>query len=39
MGRQGRAALRAYQKARGLVPDGFATENLLERTERELAAR
>jgi membrane-bound lytic murein transglycosylase B len=39
MGRQGRTALRAYQKARGLVPDGFPTETLLERMERELAAR
>jgi membrane-bound lytic murein transglycosylase B len=39
MGRQGRAALRAFQKARRLIPDGFATENLLERMERELAGR
>jgi peptidoglycan hydrolase-like protein with peptidoglycan-binding domain len=39
MGRQGRSALRAWQKARGLAPDGFATEALLERIERELAGR
>jgi membrane-bound lytic murein transglycosylase B len=38
LGRQGRAALRAWQKARGLVPDGFATEQLLERMEQDLAA-
>jgi membrane-bound lytic murein transglycosylase B len=39
MGRQARAALRAWQKAQGLVPDGFATEQLLESMERELAAK
>ncbi|MGH6878145.1 MAG: lytic murein transglycosylase [Rhizomicrobium sp.] len=37
LGRQGRAALRAWQKARGLVPDGFATEAVLEQMERETA--
>lgn len=36
LGQQGRAALRAWQKARGLVPDGFATETVLEQVEREL---
>lgn len=34
-----RAALRAYQHARGLPADGFATQALLERMERELAAK
>ncbi|HEX4078604.1 MAG TPA: lytic murein transglycosylase [Rhizomicrobium sp.] len=38
LGRQGRAALRAWQKSRGLVPDGYATESLLEQIEREMAA-
>jgi membrane-bound lytic murein transglycosylase B len=38
LGRQGRAALRAWQKSRGLIPDGFATETLLEQIERELPA-
>jgi membrane-bound lytic murein transglycosylase B len=31
LGRQSRAAIRAYQKARGLAADGFATANLLTR--------
>ncbi|MGD0141964.1 MAG: lytic murein transglycosylase [Rhizomicrobium sp.] len=39
LGHKGRAALRAYQKARGLAPDGFATENLLERMERDIVAK
>ncbi len=39
IGRKGRAALRAYQKARGLPADAFATEDLLERMEQELAAK
>lgn len=34
-----RKALRAYQAARGLVPDGFATLDLLKRMEREIAAK
>lgn len=34
-----RNALRAYQKAEGLPADGFATEELLERMERALAAK
>lgn len=38
-GRRARAALRAYQKARGLVPDGFPTQDLLVRMERELVAK
>jgi membrane-bound lytic murein transglycosylase B len=36
LGRQGRAALRAWQKSRGLIPDGFATEAVLQQVEREL---
>ncbi len=39
LGGQVRAALRAYQDARGLKPDGFATQALLQRMERELAAK
>lgn len=39
LGHQVRAALRAYQKARGLPADGFATEDLLVRMEREIAAK
>jgi membrane-bound lytic murein transglycosylase B len=34
-----RAALRAYQKAHNLPADGFATQELLERMERDLAAK
>ncbi len=34
-----RAALRAYQRARGLPPDGFATQDLLKRMERESAEK
>jgi membrane-bound lytic murein transglycosylase B len=39
LGRQSRAAIRAYQKASGLPADGFATANLLTRilNERSLA--
>ena len=39
LGRQGRAALRQYQKARGLAPDGYATESLLTRLQGELVSR
>jgi lytic murein transglycosylase len=35
LGRQTRGALRSYQKARGLMPDGFATLSLLARIESE----
>jgi membrane-bound lytic murein transglycosylase B len=35
LGREGRAALRLWQKARGLIPDGFATESVLQQIERE----
>jgi membrane-bound lytic murein transglycosylase B len=37
LGRRTRSALRAYQKARGIVADGFATAALLERMDKELA--
>jgi membrane-bound lytic murein transglycosylase B len=33
LGRQGRTALRAWQKSKGLIPDGFATESLLREIE------
>jgi len=39
LGPQGREALRQYQIARGLSPDAFATEALLQRVERETAGR
>jgi membrane-bound lytic murein transglycosylase B len=39
LGGQVRGALRAYQKARGLPPDGFATLDLLRRMAREIAAK
>jgi membrane-bound lytic murein transglycosylase B len=39
LGPQARAALRAYQKSRGVAPDAFATENLLMRIESDLAAK
>jgi membrane-bound lytic murein transglycosylase B len=39
LGHQGRAALRVWQKSRGLVADGFATEGLLQQMERELAGQ
>jgi membrane-bound lytic murein transglycosylase B len=38
LGRKVRSSLRAYQKARGVPADGFATEDLLVRMEREIAA-
>jgi membrane-bound lytic murein transglycosylase B len=37
LGSNTRAALRAYQRARGLPADGFATKALLDRMNRELA--
>lgn len=37
LGRQTRAALRAWQKARGLAADGFATADALARLNRESA--
>lgn len=37
-GRKAHAALRAYQKSRGLLADGFATQDLLIRMEREIVA-
>jgi membrane-bound lytic murein transglycosylase B len=39
LGSQTRKALRAYQKSRGLIPDGYASELLLERIEQELRGR
>ena len=39
IGGQVRDALRAYQRARGLPPDGFATQDLLKRMEREIATK
>jgi membrane-bound lytic murein transglycosylase B len=39
LGHRARAALRGYQKSRGLAPDGFATENLLEHMERDIVAK
>ena len=39
LGSQTRKALRAYQKSQGFIPDGFASERLLERMERELGGR
>lgn len=38
LGRQVRAALRAYQKEKALPADGFATKALLERMDGELAS-
>jgi membrane-bound lytic murein transglycosylase B len=38
LGRKARAALRAWQKANGRVPDGFATEEILTRIEQSIAA-
>jgi membrane-bound lytic murein transglycosylase B len=38
LGRQSRAAIRAYQKARGLPADGFATPELLTRILNERSA-
>lgn len=34
-----RSALRDYQRARGLKPDGFATQDLLKRMQREIVAK
>ena len=39
LGSQTRRALRAYQKSRGLIPDGYASEQLLVRIEQELGGR
>jgi membrane-bound lytic murein transglycosylase B len=39
LGSQTRKALRSYEKSRGLIPDGFASAQLLERMERELGGR
>jgi membrane-bound lytic murein transglycosylase B len=39
LGRKARAALRDYQKARGLPADGFPTEDLLTRISMEAMAR
>jgi membrane-bound lytic murein transglycosylase B len=38
-GRKARSALRAYQKAHGLTADGFATQDLLVRMEREIVSK
>jgi membrane-bound lytic murein transglycosylase B len=38
LGRQGRTAFRAWQKAHGFVPDGFATEALLQQMVRDLTS-
>jgi membrane-bound lytic murein transglycosylase B len=38
-GRKAKAALRSYQKAHGLAQDGFATQELLVRMEREIVAK
>jgi membrane-bound lytic murein transglycosylase B len=34
-----RGAIRDYQKSHGLVPDGFPTQDLLKRMERDIAAK
>jgi membrane-bound lytic murein transglycosylase B len=39
LGSQTRQALRAYQRSRGLVADGYASEQLLGRMEQELGGR
>ena len=39
IGKHVRTALRAWQRAQGLVPDGFATQKILQRMERQLAAK
>ena len=39
LGHKVRNAIRAFQKAHGLAADGFATEDLLTRLEREIAAK
>jgi membrane-bound lytic murein transglycosylase B len=38
-GRKAKAALRAYQKAQGLAADGFVTQELLVRMEREIVSK
>jgi membrane-bound lytic murein transglycosylase B len=39
LGHKVRASIRAFQKAHGLPADGFATQDLLSRLEREIAAK
>ncbi len=39
LGHQVRAALRAYQSARGIPADGFPTQGLLQRMEQDIAAK
>jgi membrane-bound lytic murein transglycosylase B len=39
LGHKVRASIRAFQKAHGLPADGFATQDLLVRLEREIAAK
>lgn len=39
LGKHARSALRAWQRAQGLVPDGFATQEILQRMERETATK
>ena len=39
LGRQGRSALRAWQIARRVIPDGFATQSMLQQIEREVSAQ
>ena len=39
LGHKVRASVRAYQKAHGIPADGFATQDLLVRMERDLAAK
>jgi membrane-bound lytic murein transglycosylase B len=38
LGRKSRAALRQYQKSKGMVPDGFATALLLETLDKDAAS-
>jgi membrane-bound lytic murein transglycosylase B len=39
LGHKVRASIRAFQKAHNLPADGFATQELLVRLEREIAAK
>jgi membrane-bound lytic murein transglycosylase B len=39
LGSQTRRAVRAYQKSRGLVPDGYASQRLLAQIQQELGGR
>jgi len=39
LGGQVRNALRGYQRAHGMTPDGFATQDLLKQMAREIAAK